>query len=503
MIKYLCNRPMVISAIICCFISYTAFFKPELLLAEGILLFVAIVVTVRRHIKPTVIFALLTGALVLISSAITVNKVDSITKFSGKTNNCELVISDITYENNNISIMTIEIIESNMFPKNTRVSVVAEGTAYRMGQVAKADLLAKRVADANKDYLYSNGIFLEGEIENIRLVDGRADFVLKAVGELRRYISDTAFSKMGYNSAATFCGLIYGEKEYFTEEQRENIVGAGVSHIMVVSGMHLAIIISFITTLTERLFYNKYLKAAVVLLTVLIMTALCGFTMSILRAGITYLLFAISLLLNRTRNSESLLATAVVVIIFCSPFAMLSMGFRLSVMSTFGILSVAIPINAYVKREEIIPSSIGRGLFGAVTVTLSATLFTLPTVIYEIGSVSTVAVLSNLLVSPAVTAVIWTAVIGLVLNLVSSSLFLPLFKVCDILLRYINSVINGLGSLPFSLIKVPLFLIVFAYFLIIAAFWILLTCKKRENVLKLKIIYGKLIKEGGKRVKWR
>ncbi len=503
MIKYLCNRPMVIAAIICFFISYTAFFKPELLLAEGILLFVAIVVTVRRHIKPTVIFALLTSLLVLISSVITVNKVDSIIKLSGKRNNCEFVISDITYKNNNISILTIEVIESNIFPKNTRVSVIAEGTSYRMGQVAKADMLAKIVKKTNKDYLYSKGIFLEGEIENIRLINGKEDFVLKAVDGLRRYISNTAFSKMGYNSAATFCGLIYGEKEYFTEEQRENIVGAGVSHIMVVSGMHLAIIISFITTLTERLFYNKYLKAAIVLLTVLIMIALCGFTMSILRAGITYLLFAISLLINRTRNSESLLATAVVVIIFCSPFAMLSMGFRLSVMSTFGILSVALPINDYVKREEIIPSRIGRGLFGAVMVTLSATLFTLPTVIYEIGSVSTVAVLSNLLISLAVTAVIWVAVIGLVLNLVSVTLALPFFNLCDILLRYINSVINGLGSLPFSLIKAPTFTVVFAYLIIIIAFWILLTCKKRENVLELKKLYGKIIKEGGKKVKWR
>ncbi len=503
MIKYLCNRPMIIAAIMCCFISYTAFFRPELLIAEGILILFLVAVTLKLHKRPTVVFALLVGLLVCMSSVISVNNTASVTKLCGKRYDCEFVVNDITYKGNSFQVAVIEVFKGGEFPKNTRISVIYNENHLEMGQVARADILVKSIKKSNKENLYSNGIFLEGELENIRLIEGKEDFVLKTVGKLRNYISKTAFSKMGYNSAATFCGLIYGEKEYFTEEQRGNIVGAGVSHVMVVSGMHLAIILSVTTILIEKFFYNKYVKAAIVLLAVLIMTALCGFTMSILRAGITYILFAISLLINRTRNSESLLATAVVVIIFCSPFAMLSMGFRLSVMSTFGILSVALPINDYVKRDGIIPNPIGRGLFGAVTITLSATLFTMPTVIYEIGALSTVTVLSNLLVSLAVTALIWVAAIGLALNLVSSTLALPFFNLCNILLKYLNSVINGLGSLPFSLIKVPTFTVAFAYLIIIVAFWILLTCKRRENVLKLKKIYGKIIKEGGKRVKWR
>ena len=82
--------------------------------------------------------------------------------------------------------------------------------------------------------------------------------------------------------------------------------------------------------------------------------AICGFTMSILRAGITYFLMALALLLNRENTSENTLGFAVCLIYLANPFAVFSLSFQLSVLSTFAILVVAIPVIDTLREQKII-----------------------------------------------------------------------------------------------------------------------------------------------------
>ncbi len=501
--KYLSDRPMLIAAVICSFISVIAFYRSEWLFAAGILLSLGIGAAVMLRKNPALVFALITSLIMLISTMATANQARSLQKYTGSVAECDFIVSDIAYRGNEYSIAVIEITDSNSLPEHTRISVFFNDINIKMGQSATADVRIKRVKQAQRANLYSNGIFLQGELSNLKATKGKDDIFLRAVDKTRSFISKTAFSELSFSSASTFCALVFGERNYFTAWFAENIKRAGVSHTMVVSGMHLAIIISLLTGLSEKLFYNRYLKALIILLTVLFMTALCGFTMSILRAGITYILLAAGLVINRKGNPESLLSTAAVIIMITSPYAIMSVALRLSILSTFGILSVALPIADYVKREKIITKGLFLKLFTAVIITLSATLLTLPVVIFEFGSVSVVSLLTNLLITFAITAVLWIAVFALPIKLVFGGLASVLFGVCELLLIYINNVINVLGELEFAAVGVPKYMALFVLFIIIAVFWILLSCKKKRNMLKLKAMHSKIIKEGGKKVKWR
>ena len=145
-----------------------------------------------------------------------------------------------------------------------------------------------------------------------------------------------------------------GDKSYFTDTFYSNVKSAGVAHVMVVSGMHLSIIIALALYFANKLFYNPYFKALVICIVTLAVMAVCGFTMSIMRAGVTYLLMALALVLGRENTPENTLGAAVSIILLCNPLAIRSVAFQLSVLSTFAILVVAIPVIDTLREQKII-----------------------------------------------------------------------------------------------------------------------------------------------------
>ena len=237
----------------------------------------------------------------------------------------------------------------------------------------------------------------------------------------------------------------------------------------------------------------------IIFLAVIIVSAVCGFTMSIIRAGITYILISLSLVLGRTNTSANTLGAAVSLILVNNPYAIFNVAFQLSVLSTFGILVVAIPCINFIKDNEYVKNKFLFYLVSSSLISISATIMTAPVMIYYFGYLSNVALITNLLVCYPATVALVLSVMGLV--------FLPFekafFFLSSVIIKYINGVINYFGNLSFAITKTPEYTVYIAVGVIIVILWTLLACKRRIDMLKLKEIYDKKIKEGGKEVKWQ
>jgi len=164
---------------------------------------------------------------------------------------------------------------------------------------------------------------------------------------------------------------------------------------------------------------------------------------------------------------------------------------------------VAIPVIEYIETYRLITSKPLFLTVSAATITLSATLLTLPVLIYSFGYISTVSVITNLLISYAVTLALSISVIALTLNFCFPFLAKFLFAVCDSLVKYINAVINLFGSLPFSVVRLPLWTAFLAVLLIILIFYCLLACKKRLDMIELNEIINKKLEKRGGNLKWQ
>lgn len=505
---YLLKRPMLLCSICCIVISVISFnspkYLPPVILALSLLL--GFMIYKEKDTKLIFISALI---FVMCISCVKTNAViKELSYYADNGCTAELAIINTNYKSDDFYVSDAEIIKSPTLPVGTKLNVFYKPMELSEGTIISADIRLKAITDSSRiKSSFSEGIYLNGNLNSVKIVTGKYDFILKFASNIRNYIKNQLFGNLEYEEASTLCALLYGSKDYFTNEFYNCVKAAGVSHIMVVSGLHLSIIVGLFVKLIQKIFYNKYVKAFGMIFTVIFLYALCGFTMSILRAGLTYIIMAIGIMLDRKGTPENSLGTAVTLILLFNPYSIFSISLQLSVLSTFGILVIALPICDYLKNKIIAkskkPDNFISDTLSVILATLSATLMTMPVIIKYFGSVSLVSLISNLLLSSAILwaiyAVIFALVSGAVFPFLSKFLYLP----AQIVTKYINIVIKELGSLPYASIEVPEFCHYIASFIILIVLWSLVACKKRKNVLRLRRIQTKILREGGRKLKWQ
>ncbi len=495
MLDYLIKRPMLLSGIGCCIVSVLALHSRAGLTAICFVLPLVIGFLIYFKADGKLLVASVLIFVMGINCILTFHRIDSLLIHSGTKQRAELVITEITYKSDQYYIATSEVMKSDRLENGTKITVFYKPQNINVGYRISADIKLKSVPDDEyKKDNYSKEIYLQGSLSNIKISDGKEDVILTTTQKVRQYIKTTLMDNMGYTEAATLCALIFGERDYFTEDFYSYVKSAGVSHVMVVSGMHMAILVSFIVEILNQLFSNRFLKAFTIILVVAALSLLCGFTMSASRAGVTYILMALGLMLDRKGTPENTLGGALTIILLSSLFAIFSISFQLSLLSTFGILVVAIPFIEKLERQNKL-NFITKPIVTSVAFSLSALIFTMPVTVYTFGYISTVSVISNLLISSVVSIALYWAVAGLIANLIIPFLSQYIFVVAGALTKYINFVIEYMGSLPFAVKSVPEY---WGHISVLCIFFIcllLVACKKRNDMLKLKRMRDKIIME--------
>ena len=436
---------------------------------------------------------------IMLSAAFTISKIEVKEKLDGLNTHGEFIVCEAAYDNGESLTFTAEVLECEYLNRGDKILMKFNGPEIEPGISFKGKI---KVSSFNDNYTalrcYSENVYISADLSDVRLTNN-SDLVLKNVASVRNYIKKAIFANFGKNEGATMLAVLTGDNSYLTDEFYSNVKAAGVAHVMVVSGMHLSAIVIFTTYLLNKFFYNRYFKAIIILITVITVFAVCGFTMSIMRAGITYILMSLALALNRQSKGENNLGTAVCIILLFKPLAIFNISFLLSVLSTLGILTVALPINEFINENKIIKSKALSITAFSVLITLSAVVFTLPVTIPTFGYISNMSIVTNLFIGPATTVAIYLSIAGLILPPFANALFF----VANLIIKYVNFVINYFGSSPFAITNLPKWAIILTIIAIFLIIYALLACAEQNNVVKLKRILNKKIREGGGKRKWQ
>lgn len=499
---YLKRRPMLLCGLCTSALCIVGFYSRTAIFFLGLALILLFFFLIQKSVNQVYAFIIFMLVMTSVGTLMTYNKIDKISGSDGDTVTGSFTVVENPVNHGSYYSSVIKALDCEGLESGTRIMVFGNEGGFEYGDKVVATVSLRKINDKYRASDYSEKIYLTGNMDGVTVYSGEGGFIISRVNRLRNYIVDTLFSNMDYKEAATLTALTVGDRSYLSTEFNGNLKAAGVSHLMVVSGMHLAIIVTLATKLTEKLFYNRYFKAITVLVTVLFMSALCGFTKSIVRAGLCYIIYAASIVLERDNTPENTLGAAVTLILTAEPFAILSVSFQLSVLATLGITAVALPITKYLRGKFS-----GNGLIFCAAelaiVTLSALLFTLPVTVWYFGYISTVAVAANLLVSYAVTLSLYFTAAGLILYPAVPLAGHILLLASSLSVKYVNFVINKLGSLPFAAVRLGRYSFIFALLLLFSVIFVLFACKHRRDMLKLKIMREKIIREGGGKLKWR
>lgn len=240
-----------------------------------------------------------------------------------------------------------------------------------------------------------------------------------AVVPARQAARDFAAMHVGGEEGDIIRALLIGEREFVDAPTRQAFMQTGTTHVLAVSGLHVAVIALGLFVLVSWIPHRGWQVVAYVLF-IGYYTMLTGGAPSILRAALMAVAFMAARLLGRVSRPLNTLGLASLMILLVSPNYLFDIGFQLSVASVAGILMLYVPLHErLMKRCNWIASNrFVRAVATTLIVSFAAQAFTLPIVLYHFGYVSLVGLLANVVVVPLTSIGMAVGLIGTLFQLV-------------------------------------------------------------------------------------
>ncbi len=216
-----------------------------------------------------------------------------------------------------------------------------------------------------------------GDITDITIIEYTEGNLRVKLGRIREYLTRYTISLSDKQSGAIISALLLGERDYLPDQLRLDFKRIGISHILALSGMHLAILSVGIGKALSLAGVKKKGRVAITAIFVFIYMALTGFSVSVVRAGFMLIISSLLYLLGRTKDSLTSLSVAVLLICIITPYAILDVSLWLSALATFGIIAFS-EYSAGGEKPETLKDRIIRYLVLSIMASIfaiSATIF--------------------------------------------------------------------------------------------------------------------------------
>ena len=257
----------------------------------------------------------------------------------------------------------------------------------------------------------------------IRSVSG-LDVRRQVVDKVRDYMRTTIRSLMSGEEAELARAMVIGEREGIGLQSNENFMNTGTIHILSVSGLHVGFFTGILITIVALLRIPHRLRFFVISPFLMFYAMVVGMTPSIERAVIMAIVVLFGTFLQRRTNLLNSLGFAALVILIFKPNELYSPGFQLSFAA---VISIAFFYQKIITLTQFgLPSINERPfvqfLISMAALSFSASLGTIPLIIYYFMRISTVSILANILIVPLAGLFTLMTFTFLLLNLVSSGL---------------------------------------------------------------------------------
>ena len=271
-------------------------------------------------------------------------------------------------------------------------------------------------------YLRFKGILVQGFINNpanlIILRENQGQPLRMQLEAFRRHLKTVIRANAGSPAGEIIQAMILGDQKEIPKEIQDQFNRTGVSHILAISGFNVGIIAFFSILIIRTIMKtSEYLllrfnitkvSLALSFIPIAIFTLIAGMGISVVRAAIMALAFLIAILLGKERDLYHTLALAALLILVVWPPSLFDISFQLSFSAVAAILFMTPKLTALIPKPPVagkprIQLFIYRRLYDIalfMIVSVSATLGTLPLVVFYFNRMSLITLPANLVVVP-------------------------------------------------------------------------------------------------------
>ncbi len=221
------------------------------------------------------------------------------------------------------------------------------------------------------------------------------------------YIRDTFKARL-YNNfsirhAGFLGGLLLGDKQGISRNTMDDVMRLGLTHVLVVSGLHLTIWVMVFYFIVRYLPIPVSIKVAFVIAGCWMLSEVCGPNLPVQRAFIMTLFFLLSFLIQRRIYGLNVLASSGLLIMLIEPKALWDISFELSFLATFGIVFWVPHLHRGISEVRwIAERPVIKYVIDGVSVSVFAQLAVSPLLLSSFGNLSLISPLVNLIQVPLV-----------------------------------------------------------------------------------------------------
>ena len=363
---------------------------------------------------------------------------------------------------------TLWVESVNGSPAGFRITC-AELPACAAGQRVQGWFALQQPDAAVRREQYADGVALQAEplAEKPQLtVLGESGSFRARTRRLQQKLSESLRRAMQRDTGGVLAAMTVGDRSRLSAQLRSAYRGAGLSHVLVVSGMHVSILCGDIFAALhphgrEQSYRSRRRRAVAKSLLALVLVGVTGFTPSVRRAAVAVWVSALGVWVWGPPDALTSLAAAGILMTAANSYAVWDIGFELSFAAVVGTVAGNACIRRmqdahdrcfWLKAGENLPKPVRRpwynrlperlqGLIESACIAACASAATFPVLVLRGLSVSAWAVVSSIavlwMVQPLLLLGLAVAFAGLV------SWFAPLHGVLSRAADLLTGLLNG------------------------------------------------------------
>ncbi len=267
-------------------------------------------------------------------------------------------------------------------------------------------------------YYVSKGILGQFQKCTVKKQGTHYSKIREGMWQLRQTAKQLFLQELGEDDGGLISAMLLGDKGNLNAEDKEMYQRNGISHILAISGLHFTLLGMGLFKILKKVMPG--INSASVT-SIFVMGLYCVFTgnsISTVRAAIMFSLSLLAGMLHRSYDSLSALGLAAILQSFQNPYVLNNSGFLLSFLAVIGVTFLGERLQKLLGAK----TKLARSL----CVSLSASLATLPVLLLNYGVFPWYSVFLNLCVLPAMSVLLFLAMLLIVISLWMQPLVLSL-----------------------------------------------------------------------------
>jgi competence protein ComEC len=282
---------------------------------------------------------------------------------------------------------------------------------------------------------------------------------------------EVLLEQLGQVSGPLAVALVIGQRNFVDPTTRDQLLMTGTAHLLSVSGMHLAIVVTLATFLATVLRFPLTWKIVFTIVVCVFYTAITGGRPPVMRAAILVATFTVAMWMRRPSQPINTLSLAGLLLIFLNPENLFSVGVQLSFLAVATLLlasgrlirqsqskGIDMALDNEAKLAALAESSRSRSVYyvrvlvriirSLLWLSLCVTAVAAPLVWYQFHVVSLISVVTNVILGPLLFVALGTGLVTVICGLIHPLVAWPAAALCHASISIMQGIITVAASVP-------------------------------------------------------